>query len=60
MNKLTSQMQKKIVDEITITPEEVVTFSKEIPADEIPTFGAEMEVAQIVVKPVITDEERKE
>lgn len=59
MNKLTSQMQKKIVDEITITPEEVRNFFKEIPADEIPTFGAEMEVAQIVVKPVITEEEKK-
>jgi peptidyl-prolyl cis-trans isomerase SurA len=58
MNKLTSQMQKKIVDEVTITPEEVRNFFKSIPADEIPTFGAEMEVAQIVVKPVITEEEK--
>ena len=59
MNKLTSQMQKKIVDEVTITPEEVRNFFKGIPADEIPTFGAEMEVAQIVVKPVIAVEEKK-
>lgn len=58
MNKLTSQMQKKIVDDVTITPEEVRNFFKAIPADEIPTFGAEMEVAQIVVKPVITEEEK--
>lgn len=59
MNKLTSQMQKKIVDEVTITPEEVRNFFKGIPTDEIPTFGAEMEVAQIVVKPVIEEEEKK-
>ncbi len=59
LNKLTSQMQKKIVDEVTITPEEVRNFFKGIPADEIPTFGAEMEVAQIVVKPVITEDEKK-
>lgn len=59
MNKLTSQMQKKIVDEVSITPEEVRNFFKTIPADEIPTFGAEMEVAQIVVKPVITEDEKK-
>jgi peptidyl-prolyl cis-trans isomerase SurA len=58
MNKLTSQMQKKIIDEVTITPEEVRNFFKGIPEDEIPTFGAEMEVAQIVVKPVITEEEK--
>jgi peptidyl-prolyl cis-trans isomerase SurA len=59
MNKLTSQMQKKIVDEVTITPEEVRNFFKGIPSDEIPTFGAEMEVAQIVVKPAITEDEKK-
>jgi len=59
MNKLTSQMQKKIVDEVTITPEEVRNFFKGIPSDEIPTFGAEMEVAQIVVKPIITEDEKK-
>ncbi len=59
LNKLTSQMQKKIVDEVTITPEEVRNFFKGIPADEITTFGAEMEVAQIVVKPVITEDEKK-
>lgn len=59
MNKLTSQMQKKIIDEVSITPEEVRNFFKGIPADEIPTFGAEMEVAQIVVKPIITEDEKK-
>ena len=59
MNKLTTQMRKKIVDDVTITPEEVRSFFKGIPADEIPTFGAEMEVAQIVVKPIITEEEKK-
>ncbi len=59
MNKLTSQMQKKIVDGVEITPEEVRNFFKGIPADEIPTFGAEMEVAQIVVKPVVSEDEKK-
>lgn len=59
MNKLTSQMRNKIVEGVTITPEEVRTFFNSIPKDEIPTFGAEMEVAQIVVKPVITEEEKK-
>lgn len=59
LNKLTSQMQKKIVDDVTITPEEVRNFFKSIPKDEIPTFGAEMEVAQIVIKPQITEDEKK-
>jgi peptidyl-prolyl cis-trans isomerase SurA len=59
LNKLTSQMQKKIVDDVTITPEEVRNFFKSIPKDEIPNFGAEMEVAQIVIKPQITEDEKK-
>lgn len=59
MNKLTSQMQRKIVDEVTITPEEVRTFFKKIPKEELPVFGAEMEVAQIVVKPVVSQAEKQ-
>ncbi len=47
--KLTSEMQKKIVEGVEITPEEVRNFFKSIPKDELPLFGAEMEVAQIVI-----------
>jgi len=59
MNKLTSQMQRRIVDDVEITPEEVRTFFAAIPKEELPVFGAEMEVAQIVVKPVITQVEKQ-
>ena len=58
-NKLTSEMQKKIVDGVEITPEEVRNFFKKIPKDELPLFGAEMEVAQIVVEPKITQVEKQ-
>lgn len=58
-NKLTTQMQNKIVDEVTITPEEVRNFFKEIPNDEMPVFGAEVEVAQIIVKPVVAQEDKQ-
>jgi peptidyl-prolyl cis-trans isomerase SurA len=57
--KLSSEMQKKIVDEIEITPEEVRNFFKGIPKDELPLFGAEMEVAQIVVTPKISEAEKQ-
>ncbi|ODS81894.1 MAG: peptidylprolyl isomerase [Flavobacterium sp. 40-81] len=59
MNKLTSQMQRKVVDAVEITPEEVRTFFKGIPKEDLPVFGAEMEVAQIVVKPKISDAEKQ-
>jgi peptidyl-prolyl cis-trans isomerase SurA len=59
MNKLTSEMQKKIVDAVEITPEETRNFFKKIPQSELPLFGAEMEVAQIVISPKITEEEKQ-
>jgi peptidyl-prolyl cis-trans isomerase SurA len=58
-NKLTSEMQKKIVDEIEITPEEVRDFFKKIPTSDLPVFGAEMEVAQIVVTPKVSAAEKQ-
>jgi len=58
-NKLTSEMQKKIVDEVIITPEEVRDFFKAIPAADLPVFGAEMEVAQIVIKPAVSKEAKQ-
>ena len=57
--KLTSEMQKKIVDEVQITPEEVRNFFRKIPADELPVFGVELEVAQIVVTPKVSEEEKQ-
>ncbi len=57
--KLTSEMQKKIIDAVEITPEEVRNFFKKIPTDELPLFGAEMEVAQIVVTPKVSDAEKQ-
>lgn len=59
MNRLTSEMQKKIVDGVEITPEEVRNFYKKIPQNELPVFGAEMEVSQIVIKPKVTEEEKQ-
>ncbi|MFM9988936.1 peptidylprolyl isomerase [Flavobacterium sp.] len=59
VNKLTSEMQKKVIDEVIITPEEVRNFFKEIPKADLPVFGAEMEVAQIVVKPVVSQEAKQ-
>lgn len=57
--KLTSEMQKKIIGEVEITPEEVRNFFKKIPKDELPLFGAEMEVAQIVITPKVSDAEKQ-
>ncbi len=59
INKLGAEMQKKIIEKVEITPEETRTFFKSIPQNELPVFGAEMEVAQIVVAPKVSDEEKQ-
>ena len=57
VQQLSQKMQSKIVEEIEVTPEEVRTFFERIPTDQRPVFGAELEIAQIVVEPKSTDVE---
>nr|WP_299606863.1 peptidylprolyl isomerase [uncultured Aquimarina sp.] len=58
-NRLAEQMRSKIVEGIEITPEEVREFFDEIPEEERPLFGTELELAQIVIEPQIPDEEEQ-
>ena len=59
MNKLTSMMQQKVIESVEITPEEVRNFYHSIPEDQVPTFGPEVEVAQIVIKPKVSELEKQ-
>ena len=59
VNQLSQKMQSKIVDEIEITPEEVKQFFNNIPRYDLPIFGAELEISQIVVKPEVSEVEKK-
>lgn len=55
--QLAQKMQAKIIEEVTITPEEVREFFSEIPEDKRPKFGDEVEIAQIIIKPEPTQSE---
>ena len=57
VRQLSELMQNKIVEEIEITPEEVRQFFYSIPKYERPVFGAELELAQIVIEPEVSPEE---
>ncbi len=57
--KLTGEMTKKIIEKVEITPEEVREFFKKIPVADLPVFGAELEVAQILVKPKVTEADKQ-
>ena len=59
LRMLSEKMQQKIVSEIQVTPEEVRQFFRNIPADEKPVFGAELEISQIVKTPEIPEEEKQ-
>ena len=56
--KLSSLMQSEIVEKVEITPEEVKQFFESIPKSQIPVFGTELEIAQIVIEPKVSDEEK--
>ncbi|MFL0353520.1 peptidylprolyl isomerase [Xanthomarina sp. GH4-25] len=58
-NKLASEMQRKIIDEVEVTPEEVRQFFSKIPEDERPTFGTELKVSQIVIEPEVSEENKQ-
>ena len=60
VQQLSQKMQAKIVEEIEVTPDEVRQFFDKIPESERPVFGAELEIAQIVMEPTpTTDEEAR-
>ena len=59
LRMLSEKMQQKIVGEIEVTPEEVRQFFKNIPEDQKPVFGAELEISQIVKTPEIPEEEKQ-
>ncbi len=50
-NKLATAMQKKIVENVKITPNEVKDFFDKIPKDSLPFFESELEIGQIVIYP---------
>jgi peptidyl-prolyl cis-trans isomerase SurA len=49
--KLAEAMQKKIVENIKITPNEVRAFFEKIPKDSLPFFESELEIGQIISWP---------
>ena len=57
--KLSSMMQSQIIEDLEVTPEEVRLFFESIPSNELPTFGTELEISQIVIEPEVSENEKK-
>ena len=58
IQKLSQLMQSKIVDDVEVTPEEVKLFYESIPVVDLPIFGTELEISQIVIEPKVSEEEQ--
>ena len=58
IQKLSQLMQAKIVDDVEVTPEEVKLFYESIPTNDLPVFGTELEISQIVIEPRVSEEEK--
>ena len=54
---LGERMQGQIMQGATITPSEVQTFFKQIHPDSLPYFNSEVEIGEIVYKPVVNKTE---
>ncbi len=56
---LSERMRSQIMANITVTPSEVKSFFSQIPSDSLPYFSSEVEIGEIVYKPVINEEEKQ-
>ncbi len=56
---LTERMQASLIQDIDITPSEVTEFYNSIPKDSLPYLNAEVEYAEIVLKPEVNEEQRE-
>lgn len=51
------RIQGQLINDVEITPKEVIEFFNTIPKDSIPFLNAEVELAEIVYNPKVSDEE---
>ena len=56
---LTQEMERKLVQGISVTPKDVSTFFKSIPKDSIPFINMKLSFQQIVYYPKITKDDKK-
>ncbi len=55
----TQEVQSGITADVRVSPKEVKAFYKSFPEDSIPLVGSKIEIAQIIMNPIITDKEKE-
>ncbi len=56
---LTERMRAKLMSDVLITPSEVRAFYSKIPVDSLPYFNSEVEVAEVIYKPKVNEEQKR-
>ncbi|HLT42309.1 MAG TPA: peptidylprolyl isomerase [Sphingobacteriaceae bacterium] len=56
---IANKMQRKITENIDVTPFEIKRFFESIPTDSLPNFNTEVEVGEIVFYPKLSEQEKK-
>jgi len=56
---LAERMQMKLINSVSITPGEVQQFYDRIPQDSLPYLDSEVELGELVIKPVVSEEQKK-
>ncbi|MBK8701356.1 MAG: peptidylprolyl isomerase [Saprospiraceae bacterium] len=56
---LAEKMQTQLIDNVSITPAEVLEFYNGIPRDSLPYLSSEVELGEIIVVPEVNDEEKR-
>lgn len=56
---IANKMQRKITENVDVTPLEIKRFFEAIPKDSLPNFNTEVEVGEIVFYPKLSDAEKK-
>lgn len=57
---LAQMMQRQLITEVDITPQEVLDFYNKIPKDSLQFLNAEVELAELIVKPTVNKDSRNE
>ncbi|MEL7121951.1 MAG: peptidylprolyl isomerase [Bacteroidota bacterium] len=56
---LSQRMNQQIMANVSVTPSEVKDFFSKIERDSLPYFNSEVEIGEVVYKPILNDEEKQ-
>lgn len=53
------QMQSKVIGEIKVSPNDIRAYFNSIPEDSLPTVNTEVEICQLIKRPVVSEEAKQ-